>query len=164
LALEKAERARDDDVAAESVPPESAEEEGTQVLDDLNAGQQMRRHCRLLDATVFDERSVDDANGTAAGNDISGVKERTDHALQSVSFDERVGVHRADELTASEAQTDVQRVSFAAVLLVDDDESRIRRRPVKRTDGLRRDVPLVNRLHGNEIELLDQYVHGSILG
>src|SRR5207237_6004163 len=102
--------------------------------------------------------------GTAAGNDISGVKERTDHALQSVSFDERVGVHRADELTASEAQTNVQRVSFAAVLLVDDDESRIRRRPVKRTDGLRRDVPLVNRLHGNEIELLDQYVHGSILG
>src|SRR5437016_7653983 len=163
FALKESEGAGDDDVATKSVPAKSAKEERAQILDDLNAGQQVRRYRRLLDAPMLHQRAVDDANRPSGRNDIGGVKKWTHHALQTVGFDEGVGVHRAHQLAASEAQTNVQRIGLASILLVDDDQARISRRAIQRSNQLRLDVSLVDRLHRNEIELLDEDLDGPIL-
>src|SRR5215212_4509045 len=72
FALKQAERSGDDDVPAESVPAEPAEQECAQILDHLNAGEQAGRHSGPYHPAVLHLRSVDNANCPAGGDDIGG--------------------------------------------------------------------------------------------
>jgi len=116
-----------DDVAAEPIPSQSAEEKTAEILNDLNAGECICRNVGLHDPAEFHFRSVDDSNRPARRNDVRLVKKWTHHPLQSIALDQRIRIHRADQLSAREAETNVQRVRLAAVLLVYDDERRIGR-------------------------------------
>ena len=123
----------------------------------------MGRHRGLFDPTVFNLRAIDDPDGAARRDDVGRVQERPHHSLQSVCLDQRVGIHRANQLTAREAEPDVQSVGFAAVFFVDDYERRISRRPIKRADRFGFDLLLIDRFHRHEIEAVDQHLNGPIL-
>src|SRR6202022_3392387 len=144
---EESKRAGDNDVAAEAVPSESAEKKCAEIFHDLDARQRGRRDPGLDDSAELYFRSIDDSNSPSWGADIRRIQERPHHPLQSVALDERVGIHRANELAAREAESNVQRVRLATVLLIDDDERRIRRRAVYGAHRFRAYALFVNRLH-----------------
>ena len=68
------------------------------------------------------------ASGTFTGDrgllnsEFSSVLAEIDRQAQAIGLDQGVGVHRANEISTREAQSDIQRVRFASVFLIDDDE------------------------------------------
>ena len=139
LAAEQPERAGDDEVAAQAVQAEPAEQERAQVLDHLDAGEPGARHghvdarwpCRV--GTALTGRIVPPVATT------SRVDEHRPHqAHQRAALDQRVGVDGADQLAAGQVEPDVQRIGLAAVQLVHDHQVGVAQRPVERHHALGR--------------------------
>ena len=93
---EQPERAGDHEAAAEPVPAEPAEQEGPEILDHLNAGEEASRHARIGDAAVLDGAAVGDAHRAADRRDAAPEQERARQPQQGVGLDERVGIDGDD--------------------------------------------------------------------
>ncbi len=137
VAPEEPERARDDQQHAALRPADAAAEEGTQVLDDLQVGEQVSRRAHPGKTPVLELRSVDDADDAADGDGLRCGLELPDEARERVGVEHRVGVDRAEERVDRVVDAGVQRVRLAAVDLVDDDDARLERARVHTADQLR---------------------------
>jgi hypothetical protein len=79
---------------------------------------------------VLDRARIGDADGAADGGDAGSEQERPCEPEECVRLDERVGVDGEDVWMVRGVQRRVERVSFAAVLLVDDEELRVQARAI----------------------------------
>jgi hypothetical protein len=125
VALEEAERPRDDETAAEAVPAEPSEEKGAEVLDDLHAGKPAPVHACLGDASVSHRARVGDADGAADGGHGLAEQKGPRESEQRVRLDHRVGIDGEDVRESCGVQRGVERVRLAAILLVDHEELRV---------------------------------------
>ena len=128
LAPEQPERPRDDEQGAQSRPSDPTRQERPQVLDDLQVGEQARRGRHLAHLAVDDARAVGDAHHPSDGDHLGLGQERPDQPEQRVLVEHRVRVHRAKERIPGERQPRVDRVRFAPVGLVDDDQAGVHTR------------------------------------
>ena len=140
VAPEEPERAGDDQQHAALRPADAAAEEGAQVLDDLQVGEQVARRAHLGEAAVLELGAVDDADDAADRDRLRRRLELPDQARERAGVEHRVGVDRAEERVDRVVDAGVQRVGLAAVDLVDDDDARLERARVDAADQLRRDV------------------------
>ncbi len=131
VASKESERSGDDQVATETVPAKTAEEERPKVFNCLDSGKKSARDARNDDAASPDLGAIGDADRPPGGDDVIAVEKRLGDSQQRSGFDDRVRVDRADELTRCEVERAVQRISLAAILLVDDDEARIETRAIE---------------------------------
>src|SRR5207245_6805189 len=113
---EQSEGAGDDEATAEAVPAEAAEQEGAQVLDHLDAGEEAVRDTGVGHAAVLDGAAVGDAHGPADRGDPPAEEKWTTEPEQRVGLDERVGVHGDNEGEAACVDGGIERIRLAAVL------------------------------------------------
>ena len=147
LPREQAERAADDQVAADAVPPKAPEQERAQVFHRLAAGQPAAIHAGLHHATMLHGARIHHADGAADGGDVAIQQERARQAQQRVGLDERVGVAGNHVRKARGVDGRVQRIGLAAVVLVYDHEPRMRARTVDGAHGGRRQYARVRGRH-----------------
>ena len=88
----QAERSGDDQIAAQAVPSQPAEQKRAQILDHLNSGDQLPGHARVRHAPVRHGAVVGDAHRAADRGDLAAEQERAREAQQGVRLDERIGI------------------------------------------------------------------------
>ncbi len=115
VAPEEPEGAGDDQQHAALRPADAAAEEGAQVLDDLQVGEQVARRAHPGQAPVLELRAVDDADDAADGDRLRRGLELPDEARERVGVEHRVGVDRAEERVDRVVDAGVQRIGLAAV-------------------------------------------------
>lgn len=164
LAAEEPERARDDEVAPQAIPPQAPGQEGALILDGLDPGDDPPRSASGHDPSLADHRPVDRPDRAARGHDAVVQQERAHHAQQRLGLDDGVGVDGARELARGDVEARVQRVGLAAVVLVDHDEAGARGRPVDRADRRRADAATVDAVDLDEVEVATQDVDRVVAG
>src|SRR5436190_10151822 len=95
-----AESARDDEHGIQRRPAEPAEEERTQVFDDLAEGEQVRGEVHLLQKAAAHLAAVGNAHGAAGSDDMRVLQERRYYAPQAAALEDAVGVDAAKERIA----------------------------------------------------------------
>ena len=81
FAPEQPERAGNDEIPPEAVPTETADEERSQVLKDLESRHDVSRQARVHDAPILNRTAVYHPDRAARRENVVGEKKRTDHPL-----------------------------------------------------------------------------------
>ena len=104
---------------AEPAPADAADQEGPEVLDDLQRCEPALRQADGLDPAVADGAAVGDADDAAGrGDELGVVQHRLGDPQERVLLDHRVGVDvAAGTGWLRRVDAGVQRVGLAAVLL-----------------------------------------------
>ena len=111
-------------------------QERTQIFDHLKSRQRFRRCRDVHNPPMLHLAAVRHTNDAAGGDRVRIVEERLHDGQQCVGLDQRVGVEHGDERGARHVQSGVERVRFAAaVLLVDHHQPDGTARFVNRADG-----------------------------
>jgi hypothetical protein len=123
VAPEEAEGARDDEERTHPAPPDAADEEGAEVLDDLEGREPAAGQTDVDDAPVLDTAPVGDPDDAPRrDHDVGIVEDRLGDAQERVLLEQDVGVHRADVGIARPVEPAIEGVGLAAVVLVDHPE------------------------------------------
>ena len=162
-AAEHAESARDDQQRIHRRPTDSAVVEAAQVLEDLDAGQPVRRHIDALEVAAGNVATVGDAHRATAGHRQRVFDEGPHHALQAVALEHRVGVDDTNQSVARCIDGRVDSVRAATVVLVDHQQLRMMRAAVDAAHCLHRQRAAVGLLERLQTELALQDFDGSIL-
>lgn len=122
-AAEETERPGDDQQRADPAPADPPDEKGAKVFDHLHRRELPAGETHLRHATVLDDAAVCDSDDAAGGRNAKWiVEDRLRHANQRVFLEHGVRVDRAHVRIPCRVDAAVERVRFAAVLLVDDRE------------------------------------------
>ncbi len=108
------EGAGDDQVSAETVPSQTAEEKRAQVFDHLNPGDHLPRDPGVRHPAVFHRAVVGHAHRAPYRGDLAAEQERARQPEERVGLDKRIGIHRDHEREARRVDRRVQRIGLAA--------------------------------------------------
>ena len=104
---ENAESARHDHHGTERFPAHAAEQEGAQVFDDLDEGEEIPRQPDLFEEAIAQSAAVRNPDCTARGNGLGAIEEGPHCARQRVALEDAV-----DQQAAESRKSEIRKRAF----------------------------------------------------
>ncbi len=162
LLVKEAERTGNDQHAVELRPAESAEQEGAQILDDLDHGDRIAGQAGAHQETMADVAAVGDPDGATDRDGVGIGQKRQDDPRQTVALQDRIGIDAGEQRITSDVDQAVEGIGLAAVGLVQHLEIAIATRPIDRLDRLGGQAVSIGFGVGVQLEFTDQRVERAI--
>jgi hypothetical protein len=164
LALEQAEGAGDDRQRLHRAQRQPGHQEGAQIFDDLDEGEEVSRQPDIKHPAALDAAAVGDADRAADRHRPPRLlDEGADGADQGVGLEQRIGVDRAEQLRPRHVDAGIERVGLAAILLVDDQQAGDARARIEAADGVVPERRVVEPSHRLEAEMAGDAGKGAVL-
>ena len=153
---------RDDQVAAQRIPPESTHDERSHVFHCLQGGKGLPGHHQIGDPGTPNRRIVGQTNGAADRHGVITGDEGCNQLLQRVGSHQSVGIDGAHQRAGRDVHPGIQRVRLAPVELVDQYQSGLSTRSIDALHIGRGHHLLVDGMDRPQIEVGDEHLGSGV--